>query len=92
MSDSQVGFLLAPLTFVHVIASWAEFLGRMLVVALALLPLASIALAVSQKTRSPIITLFITIYLMKIMLSSWECVSPSRNCLGSRPAPRAAPR
>ena len=34
----------------------------------------------------------IRICLMKILLSSWECVSPSRNCLGSGPAPRAAPR
>jgi len=67
ISDNQVGFLLAPLTFVHVIVSWTEFLGRMLVVALAMLPLAAIALAVSQKTRSPIITLFIAIYLMKLM-------------------------
>ncbi len=66
-SGQQAGFLLAPLTFTHVVSGWIEFLGRMFIVAIALLPLAAIALAVSQRTRSPIITMFVAIYLLKLM-------------------------
>ncbi|MCL9781695.1 hypothetical protein M9194_09685 [Vibrio sp. S4M6] len=66
-SNQGYGILLGPLSFSHIVLGWFEFLARMILVAIALLPMAAISLAVSQKTRSPIITMFVGIYVVKLM-------------------------
>lgn len=56
-------------SFVYVFAHWLEFIARMWLVGIALLPLAIIAMAVSQKVNSPLLVMVIGYYVINLLVS-----------------------
>jgi len=51
----------------YVFTHWLEFIGRMWLVGLALLPLAALAMAISQKVSSPLLVMVIGFYVIKLL-------------------------
>ncbi|MDC5805459.1 hypothetical protein OPW36_17225 [Vibrio europaeus] len=51
----------------YVFTHWFEFIGRMWLVGLALLPLATLAMAISQKVNSPLLVMVIGFYVIKLL-------------------------
>jgi len=64
-NDSQLAMLAGQQSLFSVIENWFGFIARMLVVGLALLPVACIALAASQLFSSPILIMAIAGYAVK---------------------------
>ncbi|MUK40503.1 hypothetical protein GNP61_02940 [Aliivibrio fischeri] len=69
-SDSVLVLLHEHSSLLYVITSWFQFLTRMLLVSVVMLPIAGLILAVSQVSNSPLIVLFLGGYALKI-LSNW---------------------
>lgn len=51
----------------YVFSHWFEFIGRMWLVGLALLPVATIAMAISHKVNSPLLVMVIGYYVIKLL-------------------------
>lgn len=64
-TDTQIAMLLGHSSLFDVIVNWFSFLARMALVAVALLPLAIIAMMVSQLVSSPILVMVIASYTVK---------------------------
>lgn len=54
----------------YVVSHWLEFLGRMGLVGVALLPFATLAMAISQKVNSPLLVMLIGFYVIKLLASN----------------------
>ncbi|MCZ4293066.1 hypothetical protein [Vibrio sinaloensis] len=54
----------------YVGSHWLEFIGRMWLVGVALLPFATIAMAISQKVNSPLLIMLIALYVIKLLASN----------------------
>jgi ABC-2 type transport system permease protein len=65
VTDSQLAQVAGQQSLISVIENWFGFIARMLVVGLALLPLACLALAASQLFSSPILIMTIAGYAVK---------------------------
>lgn len=57
-------------SLLYVVSHWLEFIGRMWLVGLALLPFATIAMAISQKVNSPLLVMLIGLYVIKLLASN----------------------
>lgn len=66
-TDRQLGFLYHHTSLGYVLFHWGEFLLRMGLAAILLLPLALTIMAISQKVTSPLVILFLTIYALRWM-------------------------
>jgi ABC-2 type transport system permease protein len=66
-TDHQLGFLYRHASLGYVLLHWGEFLLRMGLAAILLLPLALIIMAISQKVTSPLVILFLAIYALRWM-------------------------
>ena len=64
-SDKQLALLVEQQSIFYVLTNWLAFLARMLLVSIVLLPLAMVALAISQIVNSPLLVMFIGIYAIK---------------------------
>lgn len=64
-SDHQLALLINQESIFYVMFNWLSFLARMVVVALALLPLACITLMISQVVGSPILVMVVGGYALK---------------------------
>ena len=64
-SDKQLALLVEQQSIFYVLTNWLAFLARMLLVSIVLLPLAMIALAISQIVNSPLLVMFIGSYAIK---------------------------
>lgn len=69
-SDKQLALLVEQESLVYVLTNWITFLGRMFMVALALLPFACVMLMVSQIVGSPLIVILVVVY-----ASKWLAIS-----------------
>ena len=54
----------------YVVSHWLEFVGRMWLVGLALLPFATIAMAISQKVNSPLLVMLVGFYVIKLLANN----------------------
>jgi ABC-2 type transport system permease protein len=75
-SDKQLALLVEQQSIFYVLTNWLAFLARMLLVSIALLPLAMVALAISQIVNSPLLVMFIGSYAIKwlslsLLASDW---------------------
>ncbi|MDV6251884.1 hypothetical protein [Vibrio sp. EA2] len=66
-TDHQIGFLYRYSSIGYVLLHWIEFLLRMGLAGLLLLPLALTTMVISQKVNSPLVILFIAIYALRWM-------------------------
>jgi ABC-2 type transport system permease protein len=57
----------SSISFASLIMHWFDFLGRMVLVSLALLPVACLLMVLSQITNHPLVTLFIVVVMIKLM-------------------------
>ncbi|EME3971617.1 hypothetical protein VYH29_003707 [Vibrio fluvialis] len=64
-TDDAIPLLMHQRSLLFVLTHWLNYLGLMLLVALALLPLACITLLISQLVNSPILVMFIAVYALK---------------------------
>ena len=64
-SDKQLALLVEQQSIFYVLTNWLAFLARMLLVSIVLLPLAMVALAISQIVNSPLLVMFIGGYAIK---------------------------
>ena len=64
-SSEQVALILEQPSLFYVLTNWFVFFGRMLVIALVLLPLATVTLAISQLVNSPLLVMFILSFAIK---------------------------
>ena len=64
-SSEQVALILEQPSLFYVLTNWFVFFGRMLVIALVLLPLATVTLAISQLVNSPLLVMFISSFAIK---------------------------
>ena len=64
-SDKQLALLVEQQSIFYVLTNWLAFLARMLLVSIVLLPLAMVALAISQIVNSPLLVMFIGSYAIK---------------------------
>lgn len=64
-SDKQLALLVEQQSIFYVLTNWLAFLARMLLVSIVLLPLAMVALAISQIVSSPLLVMFIGSYAIK---------------------------
>lgn len=64
-SDKQLALLVEQQSTFYVLTNWLAFLARMLLVSIVLLPLAMVALAISQIVNSPLLVMFIGGYAIK---------------------------
>ncbi|MDB1124288.1 hypothetical protein [Vibrio algarum] len=88
-TDTQVAMLLSQSSLFDVVINWFSFLARMTLVAFALLPLAIIAMMVSQLVSSPILVMVITSYAVKWLsayLFGFDGVGEFFNAIFSIPA------
>lgn len=67
LTDHQIGFLYQYSSLTYVLMHWGEFLIRMGLAALFLLPVGLIMMAISQKLASPLVILVLTIYALRWM-------------------------
>ena len=65
VSSEQVALILEQPSLFYVLTNWFVFFGRMLVIALVLLPLATVTLAISQLVNSPLLVMFISSFAIK---------------------------
>lgn len=65
VSSEQVALILEQPSLFYVLSNWAVFFGRMMVIALVLLPLATVTLAISQLVNSPLLVMFISSFAVK---------------------------
>ena len=65
VSSEQVALILEQPSLLYVLSNWIVFFGRMMVIALVLLPLATVTLAVSQLVNSPLLVMFISSFAIK---------------------------
>ncbi|MCK6264671.1 hypothetical protein KP803_15435 [Vibrio sp. ZSDE26] len=66
-TEHQLALLYRQASLGYVLLNWIEFLLRMVVAGVLLLPLALTAMAVSQKVKSPLLVLLIAIYALRWM-------------------------
>lgn len=64
-SEQPLALILEQPSLFYVLTNWFVFFGRMLVIALVLLPLATVTLAVSQLVNSPLLVMFILSFAIK---------------------------
>ncbi|KDN29269.1 membrane protein [Vibrio fortis] len=64
-SDKQLALLVEQQSIFYALTNWLAFLARMLLVSIVLLPLAMVALAISQIVNSPLLVMFIGSYAIK---------------------------
>ncbi|ULN66186.1 hypothetical protein MID13_21640 [Vibrio gigantis] len=64
-SEQQLALLVEQQSLFYVLTNWVVFFGRMLLVALVLLPLATMTLAISQLVNSPLLVLFVSSFAIK---------------------------
>lgn len=57
----------ASMSLLAMVSHWFEFLGRMIFVSLALLPIACLLLVLSQITRHPLISLFVAVLMINLL-------------------------
>ena len=69
-SDALIGVMGEPNTLASVLMNWLEFISRMLLVSLVMLPLAALLLTISQLSDSPLIILLLAGYALKL-LAGW---------------------
>lgn len=67
LTDYQIGFLYQYSSLTYVLMHWGEFLIRMGLAALFLLPVGLIMMAISQKLASPLVILVLAIYALRWM-------------------------
>jgi ABC-2 type transport system permease protein len=65
VSSEQVALILEQPSLLYVLSNWIVFFGRMMVIALVLLPLATVTLAISQLVNSPLLVMFILSFAIK---------------------------
>ncbi|WP_159650634.1 hypothetical protein [Vibrio atypicus] len=66
-TEQQLALLFRQASLAYVVLHWGEFLLRMIVAGLLLLPLALTAMAISQKVNSPLLVLLVAIYALRWM-------------------------
>ncbi|MEZ9231957.1 hypothetical protein AB4259_12850 [Vibrio amylolyticus] len=66
-TENQLALLYRQASLGYVLFHWIEFLLRMVVAGVLLLPLAVTAMAISQKVKSPLLILLISIYALRWM-------------------------
>ncbi|WP_025621087.1 hypothetical protein, partial [Vibrio parahaemolyticus] len=66
-TDQQLALLYRQTSLGYVLLHWVEFLARMALAGVLMLPLALCAMAISQKVNSPLVILFIAIYALRWM-------------------------
>ncbi|MFA0113911.1 hypothetical protein AB4407_09520 [Vibrio sp. 10N.261.46.E11] len=66
-SEQQLALIVEQQSLLYVLTNWVIFFGRMLLVALVLLPLATVTLAISQLVNSPLLVIFISSYAIKLL-------------------------
>ena len=64
-SEQPLALILEQPSLFYVLTNWFVFFGRMLVIALVLLPLATVTLAISQLVNSPLLVMFISSFAVK---------------------------
>ncbi len=64
-SEQQLALLVEQQSLFYVITNWLVFFARMLLVALVLLPLATMTLAISQLVNSPLLVMFVSSFAIK---------------------------
>ena len=64
-SEQQLALIVEQQSLFYVLTNWVVFFGRMLLVALVLLPLATVTLAISQLVNSPLLVIFISSFAIK---------------------------
>ncbi|MGF1746815.1 hypothetical protein [Vibrio minamisatsumaniensis] len=64
-SEHQLALLVDQQSLFYVLSNWVLFFGRMMLVALVLLPLATVTLAISQLVNSPLLVIFISSFAIK---------------------------
>ncbi|MFM2643913.1 hypothetical protein AAFX33_22460 [Vibrio chagasii] len=64
-SEQQLALLVEQQSLFYVLTNWVVFFGRMLLVALVLLPLATMTLAISQLVNSPLLVIFVSSFAIK---------------------------
>ena len=64
-SEQPLALILEQPSLLYVLSNWIVFFGRMMVIALVLLPLATVTLAVSQLVNSPLLVMFISSFAIK---------------------------
>ncbi|CAH6797254.1 conserved membrane hypothetical protein [Vibrio chagasii] len=64
-SEQQLALLVGQQSLFYVLSNWVVFFGRMLLVALVLLPLATVTLAISQLVNSPLLVIFVSSFAIK---------------------------
>lgn len=65
VTDDAIPLLFHQRSLLFAVTHWLSYLGQMLLVAVALLPLACITLLLSQLVNSPILVMFIGVYALK---------------------------
>ncbi|MGF1718774.1 hypothetical protein L4D20_01855 [Vibrio kyushuensis] len=66
-TDHQLALLYRQASLGYVLLNWIEFLFRMIVAGALLLPLALVAMAISQKVNSPLLVILIAVYALRWM-------------------------
>ncbi|MGC9492612.1 hypothetical protein [Vibrio genomosp. F10] len=66
-TDQQLALLYRQASLGYVLLNWVEFLLRMVLVGILLLPLALAAMSVSQKVNSPLLVILIAVYALRWM-------------------------
>ncbi|MCX2760421.1 hypothetical protein OQJ65_19675 [Vibrio sp. Sgm 22] len=64
-SEQPLALLVEQQSLFYVLSNWVVFFGRMLLVALVLLPLATMTLAISQLVNSPLLVIFVSSFAIK---------------------------
>lgn len=64
-SEQQLALLVEQQSLFYLLTNWLVFFGRMLLVALVLLPLATMTLAISQLVNSPLLVIFVSSFAIK---------------------------
>ncbi|WP_299690381.1 hypothetical protein [uncultured Vibrio sp.] len=66
-SEQPLPLFVDQQSLLYVLSNWIVFFGRMMLVALVLLPLATVTLAISQLVNSPLFVIFISSYAIKFL-------------------------
>ncbi|WP_299139493.1 hypothetical protein [uncultured Vibrio sp.] len=64
-SEQPLALLVEQQSLFYVLSNWVVFFGRMLLVALVLLPLATMTLVISQLVNSPLLVIFVSSFAIK---------------------------
>lgn len=94
VSDQQLSLLINQESVFYVLFNWLGFLARMVVVALALLPLACITLMISQVVGSPVLVMVVGGYALKwlsVYLFGFHGISEFFNAVLSIPLKALSP-